>query len=123
MNAKADAPESGKLDTVKWLGVWLLLGLGLVGFYYFSQVMPLLRVLSLLALGGVAVWLALQTEKGRFARDFLRGAQTEVRKVVWPTRKETVQVTGIVVLMVIVMALVIWLVDSLLFWIVKELTS
>jgi preprotein translocase subunit SecE len=45
----------------------------------------------------------------------------ETRKVVWPTRKETLQTTGIVFVFMVVMALFLWLVDASLLWIVKKL--
>jgi preprotein translocase subunit SecE len=52
---------------------------------------------------------------------FAGEARDEARKVVWPTRKETVQTTGVVILFVIVMALFLWAVDGVLFWVVKTL--
>ena len=50
---------------------------------------------------------------------FSRGSVTETKKVVWPTRKETIQMTGVVVAFVVVMALFLWAVDSILGWLVK----
>ncbi len=123
MDAKVETPENTRQDNLKWLVGLILLAAGIIGFYYFSEYMLLLRVVALLALAGAAVWILSQTQKGRYAREFLRGAHSEVRKVVWPSRRETLQVTGIVILMVIIVALMIWLVDSILFWIVRSLTS
>jgi preprotein translocase subunit SecE len=124
MSTKTDAtPSSNKLDTLKWLLVLLLLSTGVVGFYYFSEHSLLLRVVSLLGVVGLAIFIALQTEKGRRTKNFLQQTQIEVRKVVWPTRQETVQMTGIVILMVVLVALIIWMLDSLLFWLVRLFTG
>ena len=57
-----------------------------------------------------------QTEKGRRIWSFFGEAQIEVRKVVWPTREETVQTTLVVILMVFVIALFLWLLDLFLGW-------
>jgi preprotein translocase subunit SecE len=123
MNVKTDVPAGDKLDTVKWGTVGLLVAAGIGCFYYFSQRSTLLGVLVMLALFGFAVFTALRTAKGRFAWWFLREAQTEVRKVVWPTRQETIQTTGMIILMVIIVSLLIWMIDSILFWLVQSLTS
>jgi len=124
MNAKADSPaDNDRLDTVKWLVAAILLGVGIVGFYYFDTVSTVIRVLVLLLIAGGVVFLLYTTQKGRFAWGFIQEAHLEVRKVVWPSRQETLQTTGIVILMVLVVALMIWLIDSLLFWIVQTLTT
>jgi len=124
MNAKADtSTEGGKLDTVKWLVFWLLLGAGIVGFYIFPEAALFMRIGGLLVMMGLAIFVALHTGKGQYAWGFLQDTQTEVRKVVWPSRQETLQTTGIVIVMVIVMAILIWLIDSFLFWLVQTLTT
>jgi preprotein translocase subunit SecE len=56
----------------------------------------------------------LQTDKGRQVSGFVRDAQIEVRKVVWPTRQETTQVTFIVIIVVIVFAILLWVLDLIL---------
>lgn len=108
-------------DNIKWLGaVALILG-GLWGFYAFGDESLLFRVLGLLVVIGVAGAIALQTEKGRTAWGFAREARTEVRKVVWPTRRETVQTTGLIMGMVIIVAFFLWGLDSFLGWLTKLL--
>jgi len=69
------------------------------------------------------VFIALQTNKGRFAWGFVGGARTEVRKVIWPTRAETMQTTLMVVIMVILVGILLWIMDSFLLWAVKLLTG
>ncbi len=106
-------------DLAKWIGTFAILGGGIAGFYYWSDESLLLRVVGLLVLSAVALFVAAQTEKGRTAWEFVRESHTEVRKVVWPTRKETVQTTLIVIAMVGLVAIILWLLDGLLAWLVK----
>jgi len=122
MNTKANIANS-HADTLKWSGVILLLCISMVGFYYFSEQSLLLRVILLLTAVGVAAFIAFQTEKGQNTWSFMRASHTEVRKVVWPTRQETVQTTGVVLLMVVVVALIIWFLDTILLWLVRLLTG
>ena len=60
----------------------------------------------------------MQTVKGRTAVAFAKESRTEVRKVVWPTRQEAVQTTGIVLVATLIMSLLLWGLDSVLFWVV-----
>ena len=104
------------MDTVKLSLALIITIAGLVGFYYFAEQSTLYRVLGLLAAIGVSVAIALQTDKGRQIWGYLQDAQIEVRKVVWPTRQETLQTTLIVILMVILVAIILWLLDMFLGW-------
>lgn len=118
MNVKAEAKDS-RFDLVKWLVVAALVVVGVVGNQYFSAEPILYRVLGLIALGGVAAFVALQTARGQAFAVLLKEARVEIRKVVWPTRQETTQTTLIVVAVVLVMALLLWGLDSLLGWLVS----
>ena len=80
-----------------------------------------MRVVGLLVMVLVAMVIALQTVAGRNSWAFAQAARTEVRKVVWPTRKETVQMTITVVIAVFIMSLLLWGFDSFLAWLVKAL--
>ena len=108
-------------DLAKWLVAFAILASGLAGFYYWSEESLLWRVVGLLVLSALALFVAVQTEKGRAAWEFARDAHTEVRKVVWPTRKETTQTTLIVIAMVGLVAIILWMLDGLLAWLVKLL--
>ncbi|NIB44593.1 preprotein translocase subunit SecE [Pseudomaricurvus alkylphenolicus] len=115
MNAKVEAKEY-RLDGLKWLVVVLLVAAGVVGNSYYSDVAVLYRVLALVAGGAVAAFVAINTAKGMAFWSLLREAQAEFRRVVWPTRQEVNQTTLIVVAVVIVMAVILWLLDTLLGW-------
>jgi preprotein translocase subunit SecE len=93
------------------------------GFYYFDDQALALRVIALLVAAGISLLIALQTQLGKSTWAFGREAVTEVRKVVWPTRKETVQTTTVVLIVVIIMAILLWLLDMFLAWAVRMLTG
>ncbi|MCK5719877.1 MAG: preprotein translocase subunit SecE [Thiomargarita sp.] len=113
-----------KFDNIKWLVVISLLASSMFGFYYFNEQYSLLiRVISLLIIIGLATFVALTTDKGIRTKNFIQQTNIEVRKVVWPTRQETVQMTGIVILMVILVTVIIWVMDSILMWLVRFFTG
>lgn len=118
MTLKTEAQES-RFDLFKWLAVVALVVVGVVGNQYYSASPILYRVLVLLVLAAVAGFVALQTAKGKSFFALAKEARTEIRKVVWPTRQETTQTTLIVVAVVLVMALLLWGLDSLLGWAVS----
>ena len=120
MNSTVETQNS--LDTVKLVVAVLAVIAAVAGFLYPG--LPLLfRVGGLLIGGGVAVAIALQTSKGREVWAFFREAQIEVRKVVWPTRQETVQTTLVVILVVILVAIILWLLDIFLGWSISSLMA
>jgi preprotein translocase subunit SecE len=122
MNVKVEA-DATSLDTVKLVGAALLLVAGIFAFYFFAGYSTLLRVLGLLVIGGGAAAIALQTQAGRQLWQFVGDARTEVRKVVWPTRQETLQTTLIVVVMVLILGIILWLFDMMLMAILRLLTG
>ena len=82
-----------------------------------------MRVLGMVAFAVASLTVAAQAEQGRAALSFAKEARTEVRKVVWPTRKETLQTTGIVLVMVVIVGILLWLLDMFLLWAVQLLTG
>ncbi len=110
-------------DRIKLLVALLLVGGGIGAFYVYSDLSTLYRVLGLLVIFGVAVAIALTTAIGKSSWGFLQDARTEVRKVVWPTRKETSQTTLLIMISVIIVGLMLWALDSLLLWAVQLLTG
>ena len=110
-----------KFDLVKMVVAALVVIAAVVGFYVFEDQSTPLRVAGLLAATGVAAWIGLQTEPGRRFWTFLQEAQLEVRKVVWPTRPETLQTTLLVIGVVIIAALILWGLDAVLGWAIRLL--
>ena len=108
-------------EKIKLLIAALLAMAGIAGFYLLADSPTVVRVLAVLAGFGLAAAVAGFTELGRAFYGFSRESVDEARKVVWPTRKETLQMTGVVILFVLVMALFLWLVDGVLLWLVKLL--
>ena len=103
--------ESSPMDTAKLaLALTILVG-SVVGFYYFAELSKLMRAGGIIAAVGIALMISLQTAKGRGLAGFVKEAQIEVRKVVWPTRQETVQTTLVVIVVVIIIAIFLWLLD------------
>lgn len=116
MNTQVETADENRLDTLKLAVAALLVCAGLAGYYVFSSHSVLLRVLGLVACIIVAIVFALRTEKGRGIWTFFHEAHNEVRRVVWPTREETMQTTGLVILMVVLSALIMWALDWVLGW-------
>jgi preprotein translocase subunit SecE len=100
-----------------------LLAAGIYGFYHFAAYSTLLRVIGLLVVSGVAALIALQTQQGRRLWQFSGDVRTEVRKVVWPTRQETLQTTLVVIVMVLILGIILWLFDTVLMSILRFLTG
>ena len=113
--------QNSRFDTIKWIFVLALVAAGVVGNSIYSDQSLLYRTLTLVALAAVALFVALQTAKGRGYAVSFKEARKEIRKVVWPNRQETTQTTLIVVVVVLIMALVLWGLDSLLSWAVSSL--
>ena len=114
MVAKTEEVVSNKLDTAKLVLAIGVLVLGIVGFYMYEAESLLYRVLGLVAAAGVAIAIAYTTQTGQAIAAFARDARMEVRKVVWPTRQETVQTTLMVIVAVIIIGIFLWIVDMLL---------
>ena len=123
MVAKAETEVSNKMDTFKLVIAIAVLLAGIAGFYFYADASLLYRVLGLVALAIVAVAIALTTSTGQSIVSFGREARAEVRKVVWPTRQETVQTTLMVVVAVIILGIFLWLIDMMLLSAVQVLTG
>ena len=120
MKAKAEA-QPASLDVLKWSAVLLLLALAIAGNMFYADSPMIYRVVGVVVLCGLAGLVFMRTSKGRQLSNLAREARTEIRKVVWPTRPETTQTTFIVLAVVTLVAFLLWLVDSLLSWVIKSL--
>ncbi len=122
MVAKAELQDAGS-DKIKLLAAAVVGVAGLVAFYALPIESLLVRVLLLLIVAAVVVALFYMTGKGKRTAVFFRDARTEVRKVVWPTRAETVQTTITVAILVILVGLFLWMLDSILSSLFRLLTG
>ncbi len=122
MNTKTET-QGSMMDTVKLMLALTIIVAGIIGFYLLDAQPLWVRLLGLLAAVGVAVFVSLQTAKGRRIADFFAAAHTEVRKVVWPSRQETLQTTLVIFIAVLLTSLFLWGVDSILFVVVRALTG
>lgn len=108
-------------DKAKLVAAGLLLLGGVFAFYLLGQQAMWMRVLVLLALILSAVGVFFVSEPGKQLIGFGRDSAREVRKVVWPTRNEALQMTAYVFAFVVVMALFLWLTDKTLSWVLYDL--
>jgi preprotein translocase subunit SecE len=94
---------------------------GLVAYYALGKQGPLFQWLGLLALLALAVVVFLLSESGKSLTAFGQDSVREVKKVVWPARKEAIQMTAYVFGFVLIMALFLWLTDKTLEWFFYDL--
>lgn len=120
MNAKAESGQSAG-DIAKMAMAIAILVAAIYGYYYFAESSQLYRALGVVGSVIVALLVAGQTVIGRATWTFMADARMETRKVVWPTKQETMQVTMVVIFMVILVALILWGLDSLLGWGIQAL--
>ncbi|CNI45421.1 preprotein translocase subunit SecE [Yersinia ruckeri] len=124
MSANTEAQGSGSgLEAAKWLVVAVLLIAAIVGNYYYRDFSLPLRALAVVVIIAVAGAVALMTVKGKATVAFAREARTEVRKVIWPTRQETLHTTLIVAAVTAVMSLILWGLDGILVRLVSFITG
>ena len=123
MVAKTEQVVSNKLDTFKLLLAIAVLIAGIIGFYYYEAESQLYRVLGVVFASIVAIAISSTTTLGQNLIGFGREARMEVRKVVWPTRQETLQTTFMVIVAVIVIGIFLWLIDMVLAEAIQLLTS
>ena len=120
---KVEIKPGSAMDAAKVVLSVALMVAGVAGFYYFSEKLLLYRVLGILSISALALVLVLSTDMGKGFIAFLNESRVEVRKMVWPTKQETVQATMVVVALVFFVGIVLWLLDMFLFWGIGKLTG
>ena len=108
-------------DKIKFALALVILAAGVAGFYLLSEQALILRVLAVLAGLALAVAMAWRPEQGQRLFGVADEALVEAKKVVWPSRKETMQTTGAVFAFVVVMAIFLYLTDKSLEWVLYDL--
>jgi len=109
-------------DKLKLLASGLAVVAAVALFYVLGDSSALIRALVVVVGVIAAAGIALTSDPGRSVWQFALATRTEVRKVVWPTRRETAQSTMIVILMVLVVGIYLWLLDAFSFWAIYDLT-
>ncbi|MEW5707702.1 MAG: preprotein translocase subunit SecE [Pseudomonadota bacterium] len=117
----SDANGVTVADKIKLTLAGLCVVAGIAGFYYLRDAVLVLRVLAVLVGLGAAAAVGWFTAPGARFVEFARESVEETKRVVWPTRKETLQTTGVVLAFVMVMAVFLWLVDAGLLLVVRWL--
>lgn len=130
---------NSSLDSLKWVLALVVFAAAVVGNVYFKEIVDYLleaapqqlffltkftliyQVLAVVLLMALSAFIALQTSQGKSFVVLVKEANLERRKVVWPTRQETVQTTLIVVVFVVIVGLILWGIDSVLGWMTKML--
>ncbi|MDP1633698.1 MAG: preprotein translocase subunit SecE [Gallionellaceae bacterium] len=108
-------------DKIKLLVAFLLVVAGIAGFYFLHDSAAVVRLASVLAGLLLATGMVWTSEPGKRIFVFGKESVAEAKRVSWPTRKETMQTTGVVILFAITMALFLWMVDATLMMAVNEL--
>ena len=113
--------QNNMLEILKLSGVLGIFIAGVVGFYYFDS--DLYSAIVLLASFVLGIVILFQTERGQILKSFILGSRVELRKVVWPTREETIQTTIMVLIFAMIMGIFFWLLDMFLLWLTRFLTG
>jgi len=111
------------VDTAKLLLAIGIVLAGLVAYYYFGDASQLLRALGVLVALAAAAVIALQSLQGQALWKFIQTARIELRKVVWPTREETIQTTIAVLVFALIMGVFFWLLDLFLLYVTSKITG
>jgi preprotein translocase subunit SecE len=114
--ALSTSRQTTRWEPLKWTIIWTLLAAGVAGNYYYASVPLSYRLAAWLVFLCVMLLIVAQTDKGQKLWVFAREARMELRKVIWPTRQETIRTTLVVVAVVVVVALFLWGLDAFLLW-------
>lgn len=116
-------PKASKAQSALWLLILVLIAAGVFANYYFGSVAWPIRVAGWIVLACVILFVAYQTEVGKKVWVFAKEARVELYKVVWPTRKEATHMTLLLSALVLVIAIILWGMDSFLLWAINLLIT
>jgi len=111
------------VDTAKLALAVIILLAGLVGYYYFVDSPTLLRALGVVVAVVAALGVAFTSIRGQLIWRFIQGSRVELRKVVWPTREETIQTTLVVLIFSLIGGVFFWLLDLVLLYLTTRITG
>lgn len=108
-------------DKAKLASAGVVLLIALVAFYYFSEDSFFYRMLGIVGGFLIAAAIFFTTAQGKATSSFLATSRVELRRMVWPTKNETLQTTLIVFIVVTIVAIFLWALDRLLSWFMQWL--
>ncbi len=110
-------------DKIKLIIAVAIIATSMYVYYSQEELSVLYRVLGVFAAVIIAFLISAKTEKGASSIAFVRASVVEMKKVVWPSKKETTQTTLTVGVMVVVVGIILWTFDQLIGWGVRLLTG
>jgi preprotein translocase subunit SecE len=121
-------PVGNFSDTLKWAAVAILVISGFGGSYYIANFLMTesshyYQIGIWVLIVAASIGLAVTTQPGQQFIQFAKDARMEIRKVVWPNRQETMQATLMVLAAVVIMSLLLWFIDMVLFYIINFITT
>jgi preprotein translocase subunit SecE len=123
MTEQAQPGGPSALDTVKLIAAIAILFAGVAGFYVLTSYPLAARWAIVLVALGAGIFVALQSVQGREFWQFVQGSRIELRKVVWPTRQESLQTTLIVFVAILALGIFFWILDWILGSVTRALTG
>ncbi len=115
--------QTSQSGWLKWTSIVILLVAGIAANAYFDQIAGAIRAIGWIVLLAACAAIAVMTPQGKAILAFSKDARLELRKVVWPSRQETVQTTLMVLALVVVMSLILWGIDTFLMWAIAWMTG
>jgi len=115
--------SSSRFDGLKWGAVFLILLISITANYYYSETSLAIRAAVGILVSCLLIFILYYTQKGQRAWGFIKAARGELRKVVWPNRKETIRTTFLVIGIVILTAIILWAFDSFFIWGITRIMS
>ena len=98
-----------------------VLVIGMILFYYFSEIRLFYRVLGMISVLILSGFIGYQSDFGKLVYSYITDSKVELKKVTWPTKQETTQTTLGVIAVVIIVGILLWLFDMLLSWAIGTL--
>lgn len=121
--SESNRESSTVADTLKLMASVSILFASIVSFYYFSEISVLIRALVIIFSLVMSLLIFFRTQRGLILWEFFQSSRVEMRKVVWPTKQETIQTTLTVFIFVLILGIFFWLLDFILLYITTSITS
>ena len=120
MAKEIESVNSGTDKILIFISIAVFIG-SIVMFYFLADFSLLIRVLSLLVGFAIAAVVFFRTQKWLSVFNFLQDTKIEVKKVIWPQKPDVIRTTAIILVVVLVVAIFLWIVDSFFLWIVESI--